>query len=134
MPQFPANRKEKRSIITSQISGFIGLAYEGISSFLHNRIHKSLHKAVKVITTKVSIQHNKFTHLEDSMVMYGIYNTKTLEKLIHMVQHMHNITTQNERLFAGQFNRVYMWYINTHGTQGIHHYAINSLLYLRTIK
>ena len=27
-----------------------------------------------------------------------------------------------------------MWYINTHGTPGIQHYAIHSLLYLRTIR
>ena len=33
LPQFPTIRKEKRDIITLLISGFIGLAYEGISSF-----------------------------------------------------------------------------------------------------
>ena len=27
--------RQKRGIITSRITGFIGLAYEGISSFLH---------------------------------------------------------------------------------------------------
>ena len=73
-------------------------------------------------------------HLEDSMVMYGIYNSKTLQKLIDLVHHMHNITSPNEKLFAGQLNTAYMWYINTRGTQGIQHYAINSLLYLSTIK
>ena len=41
--------KKKRGIITSLITGFIGLAYEGISSFLHNRKHKALHKAVKAM-------------------------------------------------------------------------------------
>ena len=47
---------------------------------------------------------------------------------------MHNITTSHEKLFAAHLNTTYMWYINTHGTQGIQHYAINSLLYLRKIK
>ena len=46
LPQFTP-RKEKRGIFTSLITGFIGLTYEGISSFLHNRRHKALHKAVK---------------------------------------------------------------------------------------
>ena len=73
-------------------------------------------------------------HLEDSMVMYGICNTETLEKLLDTVHHIHNITTPNEQLFTGQLNVAFMWYINTHGTQGIQHYAINSLLYLRTIR
>ena len=32
------------------ISGFIGLAFKGISSFLHNKRHKALHKAVKTMS------------------------------------------------------------------------------------
>ena len=56
LPKFPKTRKEKRGIIMSLISGFIGLAYEDISSFLHNRKHKDLHKAVKAMETKVDIQ------------------------------------------------------------------------------
>ena len=41
-------------------------------------------------------------HIEDSMVMYGIYNAETLENLITTVYKMHNITIPNERLFAGK--------------------------------
>ena len=37
LPNFPKTRKEKRGIITSLITGFIGLTYEDISSYLHNR-------------------------------------------------------------------------------------------------
>ena len=74
LPKFSEARKEKRGIITSLISGFIGLAYEGISSFLHNRRHKALHKAVKAMETKVNIQHKRLIHSEDCIVMYGIYN------------------------------------------------------------
>ena len=55
LPQFPV-QKEKRGIFTSLITGFIGLAYEGLYSFLHNRRHKALHKAVKVMKTKTNIQ------------------------------------------------------------------------------
>ena len=73
-------------------------------------------------------------HLEDSMVMYGIYSAETLENLIDIVHHIHNITTPNEKIFAGQLKTAYMWYINTHGTQGIQHYSINLLLYVRTIR
>ena len=94
--QFPKVRKEKRGIITLLISSFIGLAYEGISSFLHHRRHKALHTAVKAMETKADIQHNKIMHLEDSIVMYGIYNTETVDKLIDTVHHIHNITTPNE--------------------------------------
>ena len=54
LPNFPQKRQEKRSIITVLISGFTGLAYEGISSFLHNRRHKTLHKAVKAMKNKVT--------------------------------------------------------------------------------
>ena len=49
----------------------------------------------------VNLQHNKLIHVEDSMVMYGVHNAKTFEKLITTVHKMHNITAPNERLFAG---------------------------------
>ena len=45
---------------------------------------------------KVNLQHNKIIHLENSMVMYGFYNLKTLVKLIDTVHKMHNTTTPNE--------------------------------------
>ena len=37
LPNFPTMRKENRSIITSLLSGFIGLAYECFPSYPHNR-------------------------------------------------------------------------------------------------
>ena len=72
LPTFNKNEIQKRGIITSLITGFIGLAYEGISSFLHHRRQKAVQKAVNVMKDRVDIQQNKIFHLEDSMVMYGI--------------------------------------------------------------
>ena len=46
--------------------------------------------------SKTTIQHNKLMHLEDSMVMYGIYNAETIEHLINTVHYIHNTTTSNE--------------------------------------
>ena len=37
MADFPKDRKEMRSIIASLVISFIGLAYEGIFSYLHNK-------------------------------------------------------------------------------------------------
>ena len=73
-------------------------------------------------------------HLQDSMVMCGVYSADTLEKLIKTVHHMHNTKNLHETLFAHQLTSAYNWYINSHGSQGVQHYAINSLLYLRMIK
>ena len=67
------------------ITGFIRLAFEGISSFLHNRRHKTLHKAVKAMSVTTDMQRNKLMHLENTMVMYGIYNAETLENLVKTV-------------------------------------------------
>ena len=80
---------------------------------------------------KVNLQRNKLIHLENSMVMYGVYNTETLEKLINTIHQMHNITTLNERIFAGKFGSSFTWYMNKNG---IYHYAINTLLYVRTLR
>ena len=66
----------------SVASKVIGLAYEGISSFLHHKRHKALHKAVAVMDKRSNVQHNQIHHLEDSMIMYGVYNSDTLKDLI----------------------------------------------------
>ena len=59
LPTFPKQERQKRGIITSLITGFIGLAYEGISSFLHYKRQKALHKAVQAMENKVDLQCNK---------------------------------------------------------------------------
>ena len=50
---------------------------------------------------KANIQCNKLMPLENSMLMYGIYNAERLEKLIMTVHNIHNTTSSHERLFAG---------------------------------
>ena len=83
-------RKQKHGIITTLVSSFIGLACEGFSSFLHNERHKALHKTVKAMDSKTSIQCNKLMQLENAMVMYVIYNAETLEQIINTVHCIHN--------------------------------------------
>ena len=61
----------------------------------------------------------------------GVYNAETLEKLIYTVHGMHNSTTPNEKLFAGELSTAFTWYVSKNG---VHHYAINLLLYLRTLR
>ena len=51
------------------------------------------------------------------MVMHGVYSAETLENLINTVHNIHNSTTEIERLFAGELNATYIWYINTPNTQ-----------------
>ena len=77
LPKVP--RKQKHGIITMLVSSFMGLVYEGISSFLHHKHNKALHKAVKAMENKATIQHNKLMQMENSMLMYGIYNVEILE-------------------------------------------------------
>ena len=115
------------------VSSFIGLAYEDISSCLHHKQNRVLHKAVKAMENKDDIQQNKLMQLENSMLMYGIYNAETLEKLITTVQNIHNTTSSHERLFMGQQSSLTVKSLYTHSL-GLHHYSINLLLYLRTIR
>ena len=131
LTNFPKAREEKRSVIASLTIGFIGLAYEDISNYLHNKSQKALHKVVVAMENEVNWQYNKIINLENSMVMYGIYNAETLEKLITTVHQMYNLTTLNERLFTGKLSSWYNWYLTK---DGVNHYAINSLLYLRMLR
>ena len=83
--------------------------------------------------SKVTIQRNKLMQLENTMLMHGIYNTETLEKLIKTVHNIHNTTSSHERLFAGQQSSLTLKSLYAHSL-GLHHYSINSLLYRRTIE
>ena len=60
-------------------------SHEGIFSFIYHKQNKALHKAVKAMDSKTTIQCHKLMQLENSMLMYGIYNAETLEKLINTV-------------------------------------------------
>ena len=56
--------------------------------------NKAVHKAVRAMDSKTTIQHNKLIQLENSMLMYGIYNAETLENsltlcTIYTTQHLY---------------------------------------------
>ena len=122
LPQVP--RKQKCGIITTLVSSFLGLAYDGISSFLHHRHSKALHKAVNAMDNKANIQHNNWCNWKNSMLMYGIYNAETLQKLINTVHNIQNTTSSHERLFAGQHSSNTFRLLYAHSL-GLHHYSIN---------
>ena len=63
LPKFLIDKRQKcgailASILGSVASSVIGLAYKGISSFLHHKRHKALHKAVAMMNKKTNIQCN----------------------------------------------------------------------------
>ena len=63
LPKFPTDKRQKRGAILTTILGsvaskVIGLAYGGISSFLHHKRHKALHKAVAVMNKRSNVQCN----------------------------------------------------------------------------
>ena len=71
--------------------------------------------------------------LNDTMLMYGVYNAETLEKLIKTVHEICNATSSHEKLFAGEHDHSLfrVLYIDALGMQ---QYATNSLLFLRIIQ
>ena len=76
---------------------------------------------------QINIQHNKLMKLDDTMLMYGIYNVETLEKLINTVHEIHNATSSHEKLSAGEHDPSLfrMLYTDALSTQ---QYATKSLL------
>ena len=83
------------------------------------------------MSKRINIERNRVFHLEDSMIMYGVYNVDTLEKLIQMVHKMNNRSVWYEKLYMGHVNK---WFEMYSASQGANYYAIHSLLYLRTIQ
>ena len=90
LPKFYTECRDKRSIFGAIISGFIGLAFEGISSFLHHKRHNALQRAVKAMSISMDVQRNKLMHLENSLIIYRVYNAKTLEKLVKTAHILHS--------------------------------------------
>ena len=108
------------------------MADDGISSFLQHKCNNALHKAVNALNNKANIQQNKLMKLDDTMLMYGIYNAETLEKLIKTVHEIQNTTSSLEKLFARKHNHSVFRILYAHSL-GLQHYSTNSLLYLSII-
>ena len=132
-PLLSKRPRQKCGLVTTLVSGFIGLGYEGISSFLQRRWDNALNRAVLAMDNEINAQCNKLLKLDNTMLMYGIYNAETLERLINTVHNIHNVTSSHERLFAGEHNLTIVRLLYTNNL-GIQQYAFNSLLYLRVIQ
>ena len=78
------------------------------------------------MNNEVNFQSNKLLKLDNTMLMYGIYNAETLEKLINTVQEIHNITSSHKRLFAGEHNPLLFRLLYTNAL-GIQQYAYVTL-------
>ena len=85
------------------------------------------------MSERANIQHNKLMKLDDTMLMYGVNNAETLDKLIKTVHKIHNTSVSHERLFAGRHNLATFRILYAHSF-GLQHFSINSLPYLRIIQ
>ena len=85
------------------------------------------------MNNEADFQCNKLLKLDNTMLMYGIYNADTLERLINTVQEIHNVTSSHEGLFAGKHNPAIFRLLYMDAI-GIQQYAFNSLLFLRVIQ
>ena len=136
LPTFINDNRQKRGVIAKVLgsiaSSVVGLAYEGISSFLHHKRHKAFHKAVKVIEKRTDMQCNRVYHLEDTMIMYGTYNSDMLMDLTETVHKMHNVTTLREKIFVGTMPRWLKEQLMNSNNE--YNYATDSMLFLTTIK
>ena len=88
---------------------------------------------MNAINNQANIQHNNLVKLDDSMLMYGVYNAETLEKLVQTVHEIHNVTSSHKKLFAGEHEHLLFRIIYTDAL-GMQQYANNSLLFLRIIQ
>ena len=71
IPLLPHISKQKCGIISTLASDFIGLAYEGISSFPQRKHEHGLQKAIIAVNNEINFQCNKLLKLHNTMLMYG---------------------------------------------------------------
>ena len=100
------NRKKRflSTFLGTIATKVVGLAFEGISSFLHRKQHKALQKAVNTLSSRTGIDHNRVYNLEDTMIMYCKYNSDTLMELVNMVHQMQNVTIWKEKIYVSEMN------------------------------
>ena len=132
-PLLPQISKQKCGLITTLVSGFIGLAYEEISSFLQKKHKDAFQKAMIAMNSEAEFQCNKLLKFDNTMLMYGIYNAEALEKLINTVKELHNVTSLHEELFAGEHNPSLFRILYTNAL-GVQQYAFNLLLFLGIVQ
>ena len=129
------NNRKKRFltiILGTVATKVVNLAFEGISSFLHHKQHKALQKVVNVLNSRKSIDHNRVYHLEDTMIIYGKYNSDTLMELVNIVHQMQNVTTWKEQIFVSEMNDWLKCKLeNIHSEFD---YSMDAVLFLTTIK
>ena len=104
-PNFNSRKKRFLTTILSTVATkVIGLAFESISSFLHHKRCKALQKAINALNSRTNIDYNRVYHLEETMRMYGKYNSDTLMASIDMVHQMQNVTMWKEKIFVSEMN------------------------------
>ena len=55
LQNYQKQKRVERGIVTSLVTSFIGLAYEGISCYLHNKRQKVLWKAFEAMKNNVNL-------------------------------------------------------------------------------
>ena len=78
------------------------------------------------------MQYNRVYHLEDTMIIYGTYNSDMLMDLIETVHKMHDITTLREKIFLGTMPRWLKEQLMNSNNE--YNYTTDSMLFLTTIK
>ena len=84
------------------------------------------------MNSKSEIDHYRVYHLEDTMIMYGKYNSDTLMELVKTVHQIQNINTWKQKVFVSKMNQ---WL--KHKLEDIHNefdYSIDAVLFLTTVK
>ena len=81
---------------------------------------------------KSDLHHNRVYHLEDTMIMYGKYNSDTLKDLINTVHHMQHLTSWKEKMFVGKMTE----WVKKELAKSKHEYSysVDTILFLTTVK
>ena len=133
LPNFNSRKKRFLTTILGTITTkVIGLAFEGISSFLHHKRHKALQKAINALNSRTNIDHNRVYQLEDTMIMYGKYNSDILMALIDMEHQMQNVTIWKEKIFVSEMNDWLKHRLEDVSSE--FDYSMDAALFLTTVK
>lgn len=90
------------SLIQTGLSGLITLAVESLGSFLRGKQQKKLSSAVENLRKHEKVTNKLIKDMKDDFLMYGRYNTETVEGIVNTIIDLENRYSKLEETFLGQ--------------------------------
>ena len=120
--------KTLAKVLLPTIGSVAMLAMEKLTSWLHRKRHRAIEKGISAINSQNQLQADRLHQFHSEFLMYGKYNTQTLNSTLALV----NQLQQNQQNFTRFLTEDFTFYTNV--MEGRQRYAFEVQTYMHLIK